>query len=173
VTALMYFLVAVLAVSLSVMAFLEDRQDPARQAFLAFGIALALANVGFSLSLLPGLEIFRGLYLLAGAATAPTALWTFDRAFLREDDRPTRGMMGIYWGTGFVACLAVPLHLFLSDGAPRATPPALILGVYTFYGYSVALRRLWSASEGSNRGRTGSSAPACATCSGSWPQRWC
>jgi signal transduction histidine kinase len=151
VTALMYFLVAVLAVALSVIAFLEDRQDPARQAFLAFCGALALAYVGLSLSLLPGLEVFRTLYLVAGCVTAPTVIWTFDRAFFREDDKPTRAMLGVYWGTGFIAALAVPLHLFLSEGAPRATPPALILGLYTFYGYTVALRRLWSASEGSTR----------------------
>ncbi|MEQ1568822.1 MAG: ATP-binding protein [Myxococcota bacterium] len=149
-TALMYFLVAVLAVALSVVALLEDRQDPARQAFLAFGATLALAYVGFSLSLLPGLEPFRGLYLAAGAVSAPMLTWTLERAFLRED-RPSRAIAGVYWGTPVLVALAVPIHLFLSDGMPRFTPVGGLLALYTFYGFGVALRRLWAASEASNR----------------------
>src|SRR5262245_31757728 len=136
-TALIYFLVAVLAVALSISAFVEDRLDPARQSFLAFCGALAFAYVGFSLSLLPGLEGFRSLYLLAGSFTAPTLLWTFDRTFFREEDRPARAMRLIWLGTAIIAPIAVLLHLMWFGWAPRTSPPGLALGFFAFYGFEV------------------------------------
>ena len=62
-TALLYFLVAVTAVSLPTQAWLADRDDPARAAFLGLGWTVGLAYFAFSLSLLPGLAEVRVLYL--------------------------------------------------------------------------------------------------------------
>lgn len=149
-TALLYFMVAVMSVALSVAAFLEDRQDPARQAFLAFAGAMALAYVGFSLSLLPQLEVFRAVYLASGIAVAPGLLWTVERAFLRDDTHPTRAMQIVYVGTAVVAPLSALLHLWWSDGLPLTTPPALFGGLFAFYGFGVALWRLWIAQEATN-----------------------
>ncbi|MEQ1501089.1 MAG: ATP-binding protein [Myxococcota bacterium] len=154
-TALLYFMVAVLAVALSVAAFLEDRQDPARQAFLALSGGIALAYVGFSLSLLPGLSSFRAMYLLAGATVPPGLLWTFDRAFLRDDTAPTPQMRVVYVGTAIVAPVAALLHMWWSNGDSAvpirlATPPAVAAGLFAFYGFGVALHRLWAAQEATN-----------------------
>lgn len=149
-TALLYVIVAVLALSLAVEAFLEDRQDPARQAFLALGVAIALAYVGFALSLLPGLEAVRVLYLVAGCAAAPTALWTIDRAFLRDDRGPTRAMRLSYGGTAIGAPLAAGLHVLLYDDFLHPSPPALLAGAFAFWGLATALHRLWAAQEAAN-----------------------
>lgn len=150
-TALLYFMVAVLAVALSVAAFLEDRQDPARQAFLALCGGIALAYVGFSLSLLPGLDGFRAMYLLAGCSVPPGLLWTFDRVFLQDDAAPSRPMRLVYVGTALVAPIAVLLHLaWPESGTHRASPPAIGAGLFAFYGFGVALARLWDAQEATN-----------------------
>jgi two-component system sensor histidine kinase HydH len=149
-TALLYFLVAVLSVALSVAAFVEDRQDPARQAFLAMSGALALAYVGFSLSLLPGLEGFRVLYLLAGTAVAPGLLWTFDLAFLRDGRHPSRPMQIVYVGTAVVAPLGSLLHLWWSDGTLRTTPASALTVAFASYAFGVALHRLWRALQVTN-----------------------
>jgi two-component system, NtrC family, sensor histidine kinase HydH len=149
VTALLYFMVAVLAVALSVAAFLEDRQDPARQAYLALCVGVALAYVGFSLSLLPGLEAFRALYVLAGCAVPPGLVWTFDRAFLRDDLTITGPMRLVFVGSAVVAPLAVLAHTALGGGL-RPTPPAVCAGLFAFYGFGVALHRLWVAHQTTN-----------------------
>lgn len=149
-TALLYFMVAVLSVALSVTAFLEDRQDPARQAFLAMSGALALAYVGFSLSLLPGLEGFRALYIAAGTAVAPGLLWTFDLAFLRDGSHPTPQMRAVYAGTALVAPAGSLLHLWWSQGELRTTPALLVTGAFACYAFGVSLHRLWSALQLTN-----------------------
>ncbi|MEZ4235116.1 MAG: ATP-binding protein [Myxococcota bacterium] len=148
-TALLYFMVAVLAVALSVAAFLDDRQDPARQAYLALCAGVALAYLGFSLSLLPGLEEVRALYLLAGCAVPPGLLWTFDRAFLRDDLPPTGPMRLVFGGSVLVGPVATLGHLALGGGT-SPSPPALAAGAFAFYGFGVALHRLWVAHQATN-----------------------
>ena len=51
-TALLYFLVAIVAAGLATRAWVLDREDPARLAFLGLGWSIAIAYLGFSLSLL-------------------------------------------------------------------------------------------------------------------------
>ena len=63
---LLYFVVAVVILALAIQAFIADRDDPARQAFLAFAAAVAIAYAAFALSLLPTLGAIRPLYQLAG-----------------------------------------------------------------------------------------------------------
>ena len=145
-SALLYVLVAVSAVSLATEAFLADREDPARQAFLAFCLSVAVSYVGFSLSLLYGLEGFRALYLFAGSISAPAALWTVDRAFPQEEGSSWSGRMRtVYVGTALVAPLATAAHLVLYDGIEQLRWPAVAAGLMTTYGFSVALSRLWTA----------------------------
>lgn len=139
-TPLLYFVVAALVVGLSVGAFLEDREDPARQAFLAFGGALGLAYAGFSLSLLPNLGALRAIYLLAGTLVPATALLTFDRTFLRDEPGP--GPRWLWVGTALVAPLGTLLHLWLGGGT-RPTAGSAACGVFSALAFATALRRLW------------------------------
>ena len=141
-TALLYFIVAVLVVGLSVGAFVEDRNDPARQAFVAFGGALALAYVGFSLSLLPNLGWMRAVYLFAGALVPATATWTFERTFLRTDEETLPAPRWLLVGTAVVAPLGTLLHLWRSGGTEPSVG-SLLVGLFTTVALAVALRRLW------------------------------
>ncbi len=140
-TPLLYFIVAVIVVGLSVGTFLEDREDPARQAFVAFGGALALTYVAFSLSLLPNLGAFRAVYLLAGTFVPATALWTFDRTFLRLDGE-VFGPRWLWAGTIVVGPLGTLLHLWLGGGT-RPTAGSALCGVFATVAFATALRRLW------------------------------
>ena len=146
-TALLYVLVAVSAMSLATEAWLADRSDPARQAFLALCLSVAVAYVSFALSLLPGLESFRVLYLLGGASAAPASLWTIERAFVQSRPASARTMQGVYLGTAFVAPLCAVAHLLLYDGFPRLRWPSLIAGAFAMAGFGAALYRLWTAQE--------------------------
>jgi two-component system sensor histidine kinase HydH len=139
VTALLYFIVAVLAVGLSVGAFVEDRLDPARQAFLAFAVALALAYVGFSLSLLPNLGWFRALYLFAGTCVPAAAWWTFDRTFRLEG---ASGPRWLWLGTAVVAPVGTLLHLWFSRG-PAPSAGSALGGLFSMVALATALQRLW------------------------------
>lgn len=146
-TALLYVLVAISAVSLATEAFLADRDDPARQAFLVLSMSIAVSYVSFALSLLNGLEGFRTLYMLAGCLAAPAAMWTLDRAFPQGAEAWRPQMRTVYIGTALVAPLASIAHLLLFDGTERFRWPALIAGVVAFYGFVVALIRLWTVQE--------------------------
>ncbi len=147
---LIYFIVAVVVLSLAAQAFLDDRQDPARQAFLAFATAVTVAYSSFALSLLPGLGGLRHLYLFAGAWVPAAMLWTIDRAFPREGNPLPQGMRLTYAGTALVAPLAALLHAVFYDPLAQTSPPSLAAGLFALIGFVVALRRLWDAQESSS-----------------------
>ncbi len=146
-TALLYVLVAISAVSLATEAFLADREDPARRSFLIFCLFVATSYVAFALSLLYGLEAFRTLYLFAGCLSAPAALLTIDRAFPQEQPRRRASKRTVYAVSGIVVPPAALAHLVLYDGTEQMRWPALIAGGVAMYAFSVALHRLWTAHE--------------------------
>ena len=146
---LLYFIVAVVVLSLAAQAFLADRDDPARQAFLAFATAVTVAYSSFALSLLPGLDSLRYLYLFAGCWVPPAMLWTIDRAFPREGRPMTRGMQLTYAGTVVIAPVAALMHAVFYDPLAKVSPPATLAGAFAAYGFIVALQRLWDAQESS------------------------
>ena len=74
-TALVYFVVAIIAASLATRAWVADRREAARFAFLGVGWCVGLAYASFALSLLPGLSQMRSLYMLAGSCVPGFALW--------------------------------------------------------------------------------------------------
>lgn len=146
-TALLYFLVAVLAVSLPVWAWLADRDDPARPTFLALGFTLAAAYAGFALSLLPGLHELRVAYTAAGCVVPVALLMTVDRVFWR--DRPGSPQAGwLALGGAVVAPTAGLTHLAFYAGHPRVSPPEVLAGLYSAVGFLAVLWRLWEAHEG-------------------------
>lgn len=145
-TALLYFLVAVVAVSLPVWAWLEDREDSTRPIFLSLGVTLAVAYAAFALSLLPGLAEVRLLYTVAGCFVPATTLMTIDRVFWR--DRPGSPWTSLLlFGAALVAPSVALAHLMFYLGVPRISPPEIIAGVFTAGGFTALLWRLGEAHE--------------------------
>ncbi len=147
---LLYFMVAVVAMSLAVQAFVADRDDPARQAFLALATLVAMAYSAFALSLLPSLGAMRHLYLLAGASVPAAALWTIDRAFHREPQAPTTSMNLVYAGTLVLAPVATLADALLYDPLARFSLPGVAAGAFALVAFVVALQRLWEAQHHSS-----------------------
>jgi len=146
-TALLYFLVAVIAVSLATQAWLADRDEPARVAFLALGWAVGLSYLAFSLSLLPGLGSLRSAYMLAGCLVPATALWTIDRAFARDDRDTSRSVALVAISSAVVAPLTTIGHMAVFPDVPRASPPEIAAGIFALFAFGAALVRLWEAHE--------------------------
>jgi two-component system, NtrC family, sensor histidine kinase HydH len=146
-TALLYFLVAVIAVSLATQAWLADREEPTRVAFLALGWTIGLSYLAFSLSLLPGLSGLRSIYTLTGCMVPATALWTIDRTFARDDQGRSRYVALIAIGTALVAPTMTIAHLGFYNSLPRASPPEVLAGTFALVAFAATLRRLWEAHE--------------------------
>jgi len=147
---LLYFMVAVMAMSLAVQAFVADRDDPARQAFLALATTVAISYSAFALSLLPGLTALRSLYLLAGCAVPAAALWTIDRAFHRDGTASSTPTRLVYAGSAVVAPVTTLLDAMLYDPLNPASVPGVVAGLFATWGFVVALRHLWDAQTHSN-----------------------
>ena len=145
-TALLYFMVAVTAVTLPTQAWLADREDPPRVAFLGLGWALGLAYGAFALSLLPGLAEVRILYTMAGCFVPPTLLRVVDTIFVRES-RPSRWTPILFAGAVVVAPLAGVVHLAFYQGTPRASLPEVIAGAAAAAGFVAVFLRLRQAHD--------------------------
>ncbi len=146
-TALTYFLVAVIAVSLATQAWLADRDEPARVAFLALGWSVGLSYLAFSLSLLPGLGSLRAAYMLAGCLVPATGLWTIDRAFARDDRNSSRSVALVAIGTAFIAPATTITHMAFYPNVPRASPPEVVAGTFVMAAFAAGLIRVWEAHE--------------------------
>ncbi len=144
--ALLYFLVAVLAVSLPVWAWLADRDDPTRPVFVALGVTVAVSYAAFALSLLPGLAEVRILYTAAGCFVPATAWMTIDRVFWR--DRAPSGVGGLLLiGAAIVAPAAAVAHVGFYLGTPRVSVPEAVAGGFAAVGFTLVVWRLWEAHE--------------------------
>lgn len=144
-TAFAYFLVAIVAAGMSTRAWVSDRLEPARVAFLAAGWALAITWTLFALSLLPGLSVLRLPYAAVGALVPALALYTFDRLF-SDTPGPSPLVVRLLALSAAVAPLAVGLHTAFYLGNP-SSPPLIALGVYVFAVFGVLLVRLWQVHE--------------------------
>lgn len=145
-TALLYFMVAVTAVTLPTQAWWADREDPPRVAFLGLGWALGLSYGAFALSLLPGLGEVRILYTMAGCFVPPTLLRVIDRIFIRESP-PSRWTPALFASAVVVAPLAGLVHLAFYQGTPRASIPEVIAGATASIGFIAVFLRLHQAHE--------------------------
>lgn len=148
-TALLYFLVAVLAIALSTRAWLEDRQDPARQAFLVLGAVLALAFACFSASLLPGLDAFRLGYMLAGGLLPATGYALVDRLFARDDAPRGRFTLPLWIASVIAVPVLTGVHAAFFLHVPRSSPAEVATAVFGFGAFAFVLHRLWEAHEAS------------------------
>jgi signal transduction histidine kinase len=146
-TALLYFLVAVFAAGLSTRAWLMDRNESARVAFLGLGWCISLAYAAFALSLLPGLAILRVIYMMAGAFVPAFSLWTVDRVFGKPDARRSPWVQTLFLVTMVLAPTCAGTHLLLYGEAPRTSPPAVVSGIFTFLAFCLTLLRLWEAHQ--------------------------
>jgi signal transduction histidine kinase len=149
VTALLYFLVAVAAVALSTRAWLEDRQEPARQAFLVLGSVLGIALASFSLSLLPGLEAFRLGFTVGGGLIPAASYVAVDRLFGRADAARGRWTIPL-WGASAVVIPALGgIHAVFYLAGPHPSPPELAAGLFAFSAFGLVFQRLWQAHDAS------------------------
>ncbi|MBT3223339.1 MAG: hypothetical protein HN348_30055, partial [Proteobacteria bacterium] len=141
-TALLYFLVALTSVGLCSWACFLDRREPARQAFLALGWTIALAYLGFSLSLLPGLGAMRLLYMLAGCFVPAGALWTIDRVFAKDDKTISPEAVQLYVVTMMLAPVLVAIHVIFYFNTPSISPAELLAGLFATCTFFFPLKRL-------------------------------
>lgn len=146
-TALVYFLVAVASAFLSTRAWLGDRTDPARVAFLAMGWALTIAWTLFALSLLPGLGILRLGYMGVGGLIPALALYAMDRLFGDRDGPASPLVLRLLVLSLAVVPLGVGLQAAFYLSTPGASPAQLGLGVYVFVLFAALLGRLWQVHE--------------------------
>lgn len=146
-TALLYFLVAVVAVSSATQAWLGDRDDRGRQAFLALGWAIGLSYLAFALSLLPGLDGIRLLYMLAGCFVPVTALWTVDRALGREAPRTAQSVRFVALCTAIVGPASTLAHGALYLKRSGTSVPQVVAGLFVTVAFSAVLVRIHAAGE--------------------------
>lgn len=146
-TAFVYFLVATIAVALSTRAWMGERSDPAKIAFLGLGWALAITWTLFALSLFPGLAVLRLAYMVAGGMVPALAFYCMDRLFGERSAPPGALATRLLMLSIAVVPVCVTLHAVFYRGSPGASPPQLALGVYTFSVAGGLLVRLWQVHE--------------------------
>jgi len=136
----------VLSGGLSTRAWLVERNDAARVAFLGLGVSVGIAYGAFAMSLLPGLAVLRGLYMAAGLFVPAFALWTVDRLFGKNNTGPASPwVQSLFLATVLVAPTTAGAHLLFYDTPASPTPPSMIGGAFAFIGLGLVLLRLLEA----------------------------
>jgi two-component system sensor histidine kinase HydH len=144
-TALIYFIVAAIAAILPTRAWLAEQDDPSRRAFLLLGWSVALTYLGFSFSLLPGLQNFRLLYTFAGCWVPVSALWTIDRLFRQDTEGTSPHVFRLFLLTLCVAPTSLILHTTLFSDTLRASPVEMATNAFIFGAFGLTLYRIWTA----------------------------
>ena len=137
-----------LAATLSTRAWLADRDERTRQAFMGAGWSTTIAYLAFAFSLLPGLRELRLLYLAAGAFVPAFALWCVDRLF-SPPDRPASPYVSRLF---VITALVVPIATGLAAIPPypamqRSSPPEFVIALFTFAAFGFVLVRLWGVHQ--------------------------
>ncbi|TVQ91857.1 MAG: hypothetical protein EA397_08115 [Deltaproteobacteria bacterium] len=146
-TAFVYFLVATIAIGLSTRAWMGERTDPAKIAFLGLGWVLATTWILFSLSLFPNLGILRLGYMIAGGLSPAMALFAVDRLFGDRAAPPSPLASRLLLLSVGVVPACVGLHAFVFRGTPGTSPAQIALTLYTFGVAVVLLIRLWQVHD--------------------------
>ena len=146
-TALLYFIVAAVVGGLATRTWLLDRSDPARQAFLGLGWSIAVAYVSFSLSLLPGLDGLRIVYMSAGLCVPAFSLWSVDRVFSRDGAASGPMVRRLAVTTAITAPSLTALQILFFPAAPRSSVIEVIAGVFILLGFGLTVRRIHEAAE--------------------------
>ncbi|MCB9777579.1 MAG: hypothetical protein H6742_03360 [Alphaproteobacteria bacterium] len=144
---LVYLVAAVSCIGFALRAWNGDRRDPARRAFVLLGTLLGLMYAGFMLYLLPGMGGVRYVQSTSAALLPAALMWFLDR-LLGDPRAPASPTVRRMWvlsplvAIGFV----VTDSLFFFD-VPRASPPEVALGVYSYAGLLLCMHRLWEEHE--------------------------
>ncbi len=146
-TALVYFFVALFAAALAGRAWLQDRTEPTRQAFLGVGSLLAANYLSFALSLLPGLGGLRLLSMAAGATLPAFALWCVDRLFTPRDNKPSAAVGRLFGATFILVPIATLAHALLFIDSRGNSPAEIVLGLFAALAFGFGLWRLWEVHE--------------------------
>jgi two-component system, NtrC family, sensor histidine kinase HydH len=146
-TAFVYFLVATIAVVLATRAWMGERADPAKIAFLGLGWALALTWTLFALSLFPGLGVLRLPYMAIGGMVPGLALFSIDRLFGDRKAPPGPVASRLLLLSVAVSPTCVAVQAMVYQGTPGSSPAQLALAAFTFTIAGVVLLRLWQVHE--------------------------
>ena len=149
-TALLYFFVALLSATLGTRAWLGDRSEPTRQAFLGVGWLLAATYLSFALSLLPGLGGLRLVTMAAGATLPAFSLWCIDRLFTPQGDRPSPAVPRLFAATAILAPIGTLAQAFAFMDSRRNSPPEVVIGLFAALAFGFALWRLWEVHDGTD-----------------------
>ncbi|MCO4745054.1 MAG: hypothetical protein KC912_09715 [Proteobacteria bacterium] len=142
-TLLLYLSAAVISAGLATRAWLEDRGDGGRRAFLGLGWSICIAYVAFAASLIPGLGFFRVLYMFAGVFIPGFALWCLDRV-LRPDSPSSPIVPRIMLATAVVAPATTLAHVAFFYDTPRSSIPEAMAGGFGFAVFALVLQRLYT-----------------------------
>ena len=148
---LIYLVAAVFSGAFAARAWVEDRRDPARRAFMVLGALAALTWLGFGLYLLPGLGGFRYLYAGAGAFLPAACLWFFEHLFREPHQAPSRRLRRVAWLTPVVVVAYVALDVAFFAKVPRASPAEVSLSLLVLGGFGLALHLLYRVHEESGQ----------------------
>ena len=141
---LIYMLAALLCSSFALRAWTADRRDPVRKAFMVLGGLMGVYYGAFTLYLLPGIQIFDYIHSAVGAFLPAAALGFFDQ-LLRKDGTRRTSSSGKLWALTPLAVIAFVVFQFsLFKEVPRASLAEVLLAVFTFGGFAVTLRQIWS-----------------------------
>ncbi len=137
-----YALGAITTVALPMRAWLEDRQNPVRQAFLWLGINLAFTYIAFAAYLASALSVLR-LSCGIGAAFLPLTFYTFFTRFFRvKSDFDQAVLSGLRFLAPVVAILYVLGETTVFSSTPRASTGSVLLALFAFGGIALSLARL-------------------------------
>ena len=144
---LLYALATIAAAALAIRVPLGDRNDPVRRSFAVLSSTVAIAYGGFTLYLLPGLNIFKYVHAAAGAFI-PLALLNFVDDFFWHPgatrDPRIRTLSAV---TPLVVVAFIAIDAVFYRTVPRASVAEVAYSVYVFAAFLVPLHRLWQLHE--------------------------
>jgi two-component system sensor histidine kinase HydH len=145
VNTLIYMLAALLCGSFALRSWWVDRRDPVRRAFMVLGGLTSLYYGSFTLYLLPGILPLDQLHSAAGAFLPAASLGFFEQ-LLRKGGERRRTSSGKLWAlTPLVIIGFIVFQLTLFKDVQRTSLAELGLAAFTFGGFAITLRQIWSA----------------------------
>lgn len=146
-TATIYAIAAITSAALATRAWLHDRDAPERRALMWLGWLLAVGYVTFALAFLPGLDVLRAVWTIAGGM-APIYAYAIVEHMFPPPSGPgvlARTLPRITWPVAIGAAL---VHGFVWGPTQHASPPEMLVGAMAVSVLALVVRRLrWAREE--------------------------
>ena len=145
-TAFVYILIAIVAAAMSTRAWLGDRYEPSRTAFLMLGWGLAIAWLLYAAAMIPGFGALRIGYMGAGAFIPAALMYTFDRIF---SPKPIVSVLvfRLLLVSGLLVPIAIATHVLTWSTPDLRQIPLIVLGAYTFAAFGLVVMYLWQVHQ--------------------------